>query len=302
MPAPATLPSIDLGLATPHTGMPADVIPLQYHTNMLTDAHRMDSFAAAIAAVVKPGMRVLDLGAGTGVLSFFAARQGARVTAVEREPGVLAAARSALAASVAEQVTLVHGDAKSYLPTEPVDVVMCEMMHVGQLREKQIEVIGGFRDRYAAAGLGPMPRFLPEACLQAVQPVEQDFSYHGYTVPAPYFQDPFSAQPRTHELAAPAIWQSFCYDEQIPSTCTADLRFRVEESGRLNAVRMVTKNVLALDAASGSTVDWLMNYLVVPLTRPVDVVAGQVARVSFSYLPGDEITALMGTVQVTVEG
>ena len=302
MPAPSSLPSIDLGLAVPHTGMPADIIPLQYHTNMLTDAHRMDSFEAAIAAVVRPGMQVLDLGAGTGVLSFFAARQGAVVTAVEREPGVLAAARAALSASVAQSVTLVHGDARTYVPTRPVDVVLCEMMHVGQLREKQIEVIGGFRDRYEAAGLGRLPRFLPEACVQAVQPVEQDFAYSGYTVHAPYFQDPFAAQPRTRGLAEPQVWQSFCYDETIPSTCEADLAFRAESDGRLNAVRMVTKNLLALDPATATTVDWLMNYLVVPLTRPVDVRAGQVVRVRFAYLPGDEITALMGSVRADVTG
>jgi predicted RNA methylase len=297
-----SLSTLDLSLATPHTGMPADVIPLQYHANMLTDAHRMDSFAAAIAAVVRPGMRVLDLGAGTGVLSFFAAQQGATVTAVEREPGVLEAARAALAASVGDRVTLVHADARTFVPQEPVDVVLCEMMHVGQLREKQIEVIGGFRERYAATGLGPMPRFLPEACLQAVQPVEQDFTFHGYTVAAPYFQDPFSAQPRTTELAAPALWQSFCYDEQIPTTCTADLAFTAERSGRLNAVRLVTKNVLAVTPghAAGASVDWLMNYLVVPLRRPVDVRTGESVRVRFSYLPGDEISALMGSVHAVV--
>jgi protein arginine N-methyltransferase 1 len=294
----ATRTSIHLDLAAPHTGMPADVIPLQYHANMLTDAHRMDSFAAAIAAVVRPGMRVLDLGAGTGVLSFFAARQGAEVIAVEREPGVLAAARAALAQNVGDRVTLVHADARTYLPQVPVDVVMCEMMHVGQLREKQIEVIGGFRERYAASGLGPMPRFLPEACLQAVQPVEQDFTFHGYTVAAPYFQDPFAQQPRTTELAAPELWQSFCYDAETPQTCTADVAFRAERSGRLNAVRLVTKNVLALDPAAGATVDWLMNYLVVPLTRPVEVAAGETVRVRFSYLPGDEITAVMRSVHV----
>jgi predicted RNA methylase len=297
-----TAPSsvIDLALATPHTGMPADVIPLQYHANMLTDAHRMDSFAAAIAAVVRPGMHVLDLGAGTGVLSFFAAQQGASVTAVEREPGVLEAARAALSASVGDRVSLVHADARTFLPDRPVDVVLCEMMHVGQLREKQIDVIRGFRERYAAAGLGPTPRFLPEACLQAVQPVEQDFTFHGYTVAAPYFQDPFAAQPRTTELAAPQVWQSFCYDEQIPSRCTADLPFRAQRSGRVNAVRVVTKNVLALDPASGSSVDWLMNYLVVPLRRPADVAAGQQVRVRFDYRPGDEISELMSSAHVLI--
>ena len=62
-------------------------------------------------------MHVLDLGAGTGVLSFFAAQQGARVTAVEREPGVFEAAREALARNVGPAVTLVHADARNYLRT-----------------------------------------------------------------------------------------------------------------------------------------------------------------------------------------
>src|SRR5687768_8428100 len=105
-------------LTAPHTGLPADVIPLQYHAQMLVDEHRMGSFKDAIAAVVRPGMHVLDLGTGTGVLSFFAAQQGARVTAVEREPGVLATARSALARTVGDRVTVVHADARTYLPDE----------------------------------------------------------------------------------------------------------------------------------------------------------------------------------------
>jgi predicted RNA methylase len=201
---------------------------------------------------------------------------------------------------VGDRVSLVHADARTFLPDRPVDVVLCEMMHVGQLREKQIDVIGGFRERYDAAALGPTPRFLPEACLQAVQPVEQDFTFHGYTVAAPYFQDPFAAQPRTTELAAPQLWQSFCYDEQIPTTCSADVAFQASRAGRLNAVRLVTKNVLALDPVTGSTVDWLMNYLVVPLRRPVDVVAGDRVRVRFDYLPGDEISALMDSVRVAL--
>jgi protein arginine N-methyltransferase 1 len=96
------------------------------------------------------------------------------------------------------------------------------------------------------------------------------------------------------------MWQSFCYDEQIPSTSTADVAFQAERSGRLNAVRLVTKNVLALDPATGTTVDWLMNYLVVPLRRPVDVTAGQPLRVRFDYLPGDEISELMSNVHVVL--
>ncbi len=287
-------------LHTPWAGMPADVIPLQYHVPMLLDEHRMSAFEQAIADVVRPGMHVLDLGAGTGVLSFFAAQRGARVTAVEREPIVLDAARTALAHAGDHQITLVHADAREFVPDEPVDVVLCEMMHVGQLRERQIEVIGGFKRRYLEAFGGPLPRFVPEACLQAAQPVQQDFTFHGYAVAAPQFQDPFSVQPRTVELAAPQVYQQFYYDEELPGTCEADLEFIVERAGWLNAVRVITKNVLAAHLDPPRTVDWMMNYLVVPLAQPVFTEEGTPVRVRFAYRPGDQIHVLARSAEVAV--
>jgi len=286
-----------LDLNVPHTGLPADVIPLQYHVPMLLDQHQMDSFQQAITEVVRPGMHVLDLGAGTGVLSFFAAQQGARVTAIEREPIVLAAARSALANAGGHKIRLIHADAREFVPDEPVDVVLCEMMHVGQLRERQIEVIGGFKERYAARFGGPLPRFLPEACVQAVQPVQQDFTYHGYAVAAPQFQDPFARQDRTTELAAPQVYQQFFYDGPLPEVCAADLEFTVERAGWLNAIRVITKNILAMHLAPPRSVDWTMNYLVVPLPAPLYAGEGEKVHIAFRYRPGDEIHALAGSAQ-----
>ena len=286
-----------LDLLRPHTGLPADVIPLQYHVPMLLDQHRMDSFQQAIADAVRPGMHVLDLGAGTGVLSFFAAQQGARVTAVEREPIVLAAARAALANAGGRRIRLVHADAREFVPDDPVDVVVCEMMHVGQLRERQMEVIEGFKRRYSARFQGsPLPRFMPEACVQAVQPVQQDFTFHGYAVAAPQFQYPFSPQDRTIELAAPQVYQQFFYDDAIPDTCAADLEFTTDRAGWINAIRVITKNILVAPIARPG-VEWLMHYLVVPLSAPCYAERGERVRITFSYRPGDEIYVLAGSAR-----
>jgi protein arginine N-methyltransferase 1 len=292
--------AIDTDLHRPHRGAPADIIPLQYHAQMLVDEHRMNSFRDAITEVVRAGMHVLDLGTGTGVLSYFAAQEGAYVTAVEREPGVFRAARAALADAIGDKVRVVHADARTYLPDEPVDVVMCEMMHVGQLRERQVEVIGGFKRRYQEKFGGPAPRFIPEGCVQAVQPVQQDFTFHGYAVAAPLFQDAFAVQPRTRELAAPRVFQQFFYADPLPETCVGDVEFTVDRPGYLNAIRIVTKNLLAVRMAPPTSVDWLMNYLIVPLRNPVFADADSRVRVRFEYRPGDEITVLMDSAHATV--
>lgn len=279
---------------------PADVIPIQYHFNMLGDAARMDGFHRAIQLAVRPGMRVVDLGGGTGVLSWFAAAQGAsHVWCVEKLPEMARAARESLAANEGgERVTVVEADATSFLPPEPVDVVLCEMLHTGLLREKQVQVIDSFKRRYLERFGGPLPRFVPEATLQAVQPVQQDFEYHGYRAATPIFQDARCTQPRTVELGDPALFQSFTYDGALPASCGMAAPVAITADGVLNALRFVTKNLLAIDPVTGQTADWIMGYLVVPLATPLLVHAGDAPHVSFAYRPGDELGALTSSLDV----
>jgi protein arginine N-methyltransferase 1 len=292
-----TVPVTPLDLDRLRQAAPADIIPLQYQAQLLQDEHRMDAFHTAITNVVRPGMHVLDLGTGTGILSYFAARQGASVTAVEREPGVYRAARSALTRAVGEQARVVHADARAYTPSTPVDVVVCEMLHTGLLRERQVDVIRGFQQRYTARFAGALPRFLPAGCVQAVQPVQQDFTFHGYEMPAPIFQHAFALQPRTVQIAPPRVYQQFYYADVLPGTCTADLEFRAARPGLVNAIRLITKNLLAIRLIPAGSVNWLMGYLVVPLRTALTVAPGDRVRLTFGYRPGDEISVLMDSAE-----
>jgi len=65
-----------------------------WHFAMLNDAERNTQFEAAIRKAVQPGARVLDIGAGSGLLSMLAARAGAtQVTACEVNPALAGQAR-----------------------------------------------------------------------------------------------------------------------------------------------------------------------------------------------------------------
>jgi len=271
-------------------------IPFVYHYNMLADAARMDAFQEAVALAVQPGARVVDLGGGTGVLSFFAAQRAAKVWCVERNPELVQAARHILAMNPGgERVKVVHADAFDYLPPEPVDVVICEMLHVGMLREKQIPVIDSFKQRYLEKFGEPLPRFVPEAFIQAVQPVQQSFDFNGYCAPTPFFQNPVTEQSRTIDIGNPVIYQFCSYHESLPMECCWESSLAVKQDGLLNALRFITKNVLAIAEAERRTVDWFSQYLVVPLDEPLAVKAGQHITVSFAYRPGDPISALKPT-------
>jgi predicted RNA methylase len=106
----------------------------------LVDARRTTAFQAAIAAVVKPGDIVVDAGAGSGILSFFAAQAGAaKVYSVETEPYLASClARSIRANGLGHVVEVVSGDVRTARLPRAVDVLTCEMMETGLMDEMQV--------------------------------------------------------------------------------------------------------------------------------------------------------------------
>lgn len=97
---------------------------------MLLDRVRVDAYARAIAATVRPGDVVVDLGTGSGVLAMLAARAGARrVYAVERT-GAIALARALIAHNrLADVVVPVRADVEGLddLPEAP-RVIVAELL------------------------------------------------------------------------------------------------------------------------------------------------------------------------------
>lgn len=265
-------------------------IPLHYHYQMLQDVDRMRAFKTAVEASVSPGMNVVELGSGTGVLSSFAARCGARVQSIERNPELVACSRKLVEANgLADSISIVHEDATNYIPSSPVDVVICEMLHVGLLREKQLQVIAAFKENYLNAFGPPLPRFIPEASLLTVQMIQQCFDFEGYVAPIPIFQPPAANTSGTVELSSPFRYGEIIYSDNYPQQFSLDRKVRAERPGTFNAIRLLTHNILSIDEHMGTFVSWANQFLVLPIEQPVMLSSNEMVPIKFAYRSGDEL-------------
>ena len=274
-------------------------IPLHYHGQMLMNEQRMVPFQEAIERLVPIGANVVELGGGTGVLSFFASKRARKVTLVERLPHVAAAARRLLHANgVADKVTVVEGDARIHVPDEPADVVICEMLHVGLLRENQIEVLQHFKAQHEAKFGLKIPLVLPEAAILAVQPIFQPYDFHGYVAPVPLFFEA-GAMTSTVEMGPPLLYSTIEFAANLPDSFAVDHPLLIDRTGTVNALRFVTKVPVGIFADELRSVDWYMPYMSLPLSTPVDVEAGREIALSFQYDPGGSIESLQSSIQVS---
>lgn len=276
-------------------------IPLHYHFQMLSDTIRTNAFRKAIEQIVKPHHKVAELGSGSGILTFFAAKQGAKVYAVEYNPALVSASQKFIHENgLSENVVITQGDAANWLPPEPVDIVICEMLHSALLREKQLQVISNFRDAHLAR-FGKIPRLLPNATLLGVQPMWQEYDFNGFYAPVPLFQSAYEKSNDCFSDNGPIVYKVIDYDKAIMATFDSEVFFHFQNDRKINSLRFVTKSLLTIDLTTGQTVDWNNQNLILPLQKTIEVKAGQILRLNFSYKPGDSIETLQGSMKTEIE-
>jgi predicted RNA methylase len=102
---------------------------LKIHEVMLRDDIRNQAYRRAIFANVRKGDVVLDVGAGTGILSLFAAQAGARtVYAVERTTIADLARRIVIKNGYGDRIEVIQSDLEAVRLPQRVDVIVSEWL------------------------------------------------------------------------------------------------------------------------------------------------------------------------------
>ena len=144
------------------------LLSLGIHSLMLADGARNRALAAGIAAAVRPGDVVADVGGGTGVLSILAAQAGAaQVYCIEGSALAALAVSTVRDNGLADRVTVIAKRSQDVELPERCDLVISETLGFLGLDEGFREVMVDARTRF----LKPGGRVLPQALHLMAAPI-----------------------------------------------------------------------------------------------------------------------------------
>lgn len=137
------------------------------HEKMLADRVRVQAYERGIAAHVHADDVVVDLGTGTGLLAFFAARRSPRrVYAIDHSPFIEVARRIAAHNGI-DGIEFVQTHSRRFVPDTPVDVIVHEQFGDDLYNEHLLENLLDLKRRV----LRPGGRILPARFELFVEPV-----------------------------------------------------------------------------------------------------------------------------------
>ena len=143
---------------------------IEFHRRMLADRVRHEAFRAALKHAIEPGTStVADIGAGTGVLAFFARELGAREVWLYDPGPALSLAEAVAARNGIEGLNFVPERSLDVADPPRVDIVVAEVLGNFAYEEDVLETL-----RDAQRYLRPGGTLIPASITQWVAPVTAD--------------------------------------------------------------------------------------------------------------------------------
>ena len=132
---------------------------LDEHRTYLRDRHRLAAYTAALNELVRPGVVVVDLASGTGILGILACRAGAaRVYAIEQGPIAGLARQIVDANGYGEQITIVRDHSRIVHLPERADLVVCDQIGGFGIDAGLLDVAREAREKFLKPGGVLVPR------------------------------------------------------------------------------------------------------------------------------------------------
>jgi protein arginine N-methyltransferase 1 len=265
---------------------------------MAMDAVRMDAYARAIARAVRPGDVVVDIGAGTGILSLLALRAGAsHVHAIEPNPAIALLPDIARENGFADRITIHRSPSFEVSLPKLADVMVSDLRGSFPLFEDHLRIIADARTRLLRPGGALIPEhdrlFVAlvetEENWRKIQAGWESFERRGFTAAAARasvlnnaYSDGATPLAATSLLTEAVSWLDLDYRTIDSEVFEATVEPKVTRGGTAHGVAAWFDATVFGDIGYSNAPGASLVYsrVLLPLLEPLPIDAGDRARIT----------------------
>lgn len=266
----------------------------EYVYRCLADERRTLAFKAAIEAAVRPGHVVLDVGTGSGIMSMFAAKSGARrVYAVEVGKYLSKVSKEIFRESdFADKIVPLQMEARELELSmiEKPDVVVCEQVTTGLIGEPQGPVINALK---RSGIIDSETVIIPAAITTSISLVHADFNFYGVELKFPIFVDYFtkSFDRRYQALSGEKAAHAVAFSEDFSEKVLIEGTMEISQAGHVNGLMLTSRtNFTNVPDELGTCISYCQP-VILPL-RDANLSEGSTVQVSIEFEMGGGFDSL----------
>ena len=293
-----------------------ETVDYYYYARLIKAKHRVEAFQAAIKASVRTGDVVVEIGAGLGTYSFFAAQAGAkRVYAIEKERVIQIAEELARRNGLAGQITFLDGDSTEVVLPEKADVLILDDFSSLFVRRGVEELVQDAIERH----LKPSGIVIPTAVSLYIAPVDdfelwkgclhlEDDHYRLYGLDLALLRQMMLDSPHVRKIAPRALAAEPARFKEIELKHTNSylfdevLQVKIERSGTIHGLAgwfdlHLTPDRLLSNAPSNPESTWGQVFF--PFSNPLEVKEGETATLRVSCVRSSHTRDIWWTWQAS---
>lgn len=261
--------------------------------NCLIDVARTEAFGKAIAATVRTGDVVVDMGAGSGVLAMLAARAGAKkVYAIEVDRNNVSTLDAVFRANgLRDRIVTVHGDVRTVQLPEKVDVIIGEMIATALVEELQVPAVNAML-RFAKRTTRVLLNRYEIFCDLVANPA----NYYGFEFPLIRYEYPELRRLRSKSMTEKHLVLDVNFSRSVVDTkVKRNMDLTALKGGQVNGLRLSGETIFWDGSKLGATDAY--NYPLILPIDPINIRRGDILNATISYRISGGIKTLKWAVK-----
>lgn len=250
---------------------------MSYHQNLLLDQERLAGFHEAIKNI--KGI-VFDIGAGSGILTSFAAPYADFIYSLEKDPRI--ARKTLLFLKKFHNVSFMERDALEVDFPVKADYILCEMLDTALIDEEQVPVLNGLLKYLKEDG-----KVIPHGIINCVEPI--------FTIAEHICYDE-NENPQHRRLGPLKTYSKYQFGRYIDPTANFKLNLNINTDGVFTGIRITSFTLITPDIISGPT-SMMNSPLIIP-SEKLKVKKGDTVGIDLSYQMGGGLN----TIKTRVHG